>query len=466
MHRLRLLAAAISAVVLSVALPVGSLPASAAPAATSLGGASYQSTDCYHSFWGDPGSDAAELDASTYGAFYDCSQAAWTFPVSTSGAWPDSELDVFNIWIDSDGSPSSGCAGFEWRLQGSYLAGNGLRASLIRTPSCAQNAWSFVSSAQITRADTSSVAVRVLNASIGAPQAIRWYGYIKGIAETAGDYVPDSPGYHLESGFSSGACPAVPFDARNSGSYVVAGNPTVASTALESVGMSQVQSHGEGVVSFVGDPIAATKALALVGVNGPVTTDRVVGKYAETPNDPGYSAQWALPAVNAPAAWSHLHGSSRIVVADIDSGVDATHPDLAGRLLPGFNAATGAALPAGNSDTEGHGTATAGVIGAATNNGIGLASLGVDTMILPIKDGSSRPLASADVAGVRYAADHGARVINISSGGPCQDPNYAAAISYAQSKGVLIVASAGNDAFTGDHVNYPAAYPGVLAIGA
>ncbi|HET9770101.1 MAG TPA: S8 family serine peptidase, partial [Acidimicrobiia bacterium] len=184
------------------------------------------------------------------------------------------------------------------------------------------------------------------------------------------------------------------------------------------------------------------------------------------PNDPGFASQWGLTAVKAPAAWSRSHGSATVVVADIDSGVDANHPDLAGKLLSGFDATTGTTLAPGNSDSIGHGTATAGVIAAGTGNGIGLAGLGWNTMVLPIKDGDQYPTISAEIAGIRHAVDRGARVINISAGSPCPDPNEAAAVADALARGVVVVASAGNDATDGNRIQYPAAYPGVIAVGA
>jgi subtilisin family serine protease len=118
-----------------------------------------------------------------------------------------------------------------------------------------------------------------------------------------------------------------------------------------------------------------------------------------------------------------------------------------------------------NSDNVGHGTATAGVIGAATDNGINVASLGWNTKVMPIKLGDN-PTVSAEIAGLQYAADNHVPIVNLSVGGPCPVAAEAAAVSAAQSKGVLIVASAGNDALRGDRPSYPAAYPGVLAVGA
>lgn len=247
----------------------------------------------------------------------------------------------------------------------------------------------------------------------------------------------------------------------------MADDPASVAGALRGAGMTSVTTSGGGVVRFAGDATRAAKALARAGLSadGPITVDRRRSR-SEVPNDPGFPSQWGLSAVNAPAAWSRSHGSSTVVVANIDSGVDANHPDLAGKLLTGFDATTGTALAPGNSDSVGHGTATAGVIAAATGNGIGLAGLGWNTRVLPIKDGDQYPTISAAISGIRHAVDSGARVINISSGSPCPDANEAAAVADALARGAVVVASAGNDATDGNRIHYPAAYPGVLAVGA
>ena len=135
--------------------------------------------------------------------------------------------------------------------------------------------------------------------------------------------------------------------------------------------------------------------------------------------------------------------------------------------MPGWDATVGGPLPAGNSDSGGHGTGVVGVIGATTDEGVGIASLGWLTPVMEIKIGDEfGPDSAAIVAGLRYAADHGARVANLSLGTACREQAVADAVTYAQSKGVLVVASAGNEAQTGNPVEYPAAFPGVIAVGA
>jgi subtilisin family serine protease len=202
---------------------------------------------------------------------------------------------------------------------------------------------------------------------------------------------------------------------------------------------------------------------------------------AATPNDPDYLQHYQdnLTAVHAPAAWAITHGG--VPVAVLDSGVDTAHPDLASKLIqPGetlcFNNPTGR-CSAWNSDPYGHGTFSTGIIAGATNNGIGMAGAGWDTKVKMFKiladdgNGSTIDVASAII----NAANEGFRVINLSLSGPsCQadasncgaDYDTQSAIQYAQSKGVVVVAAAGNGKPGDNGVTYPAGYAGVVSVGA
>ncbi|MGE0879774.1 MAG: S8 family serine peptidase [Acidimicrobiia bacterium] len=185
-----------------------------------------------------------------------------------------------------------------------------------------------------------------------------------------------------------------------------------------------------------------------------------------TPNDPQFPNQYALAKVNATTAWGTTKGSDKVVVAVLDTQVDTSHPDLASKLVPGsdfvsFTCSTGTVAAS-------HGTVVAGIIGANTDNGVGIAGLGWNTKIMPLRvlcdngDGRSTDVATA----IRFAADNGASIVNMSlTGSPGQLlPVLADAITYAQSKGVVVVAAAGNQA-TSTEV-YPAAYSGVLSVAA
>lgn len=182
-------------------------------------------------------------------------------------------------------------------------------------------------------------------------------------------------------------------------------------------------------------------------------------------NDPKLSQQEAyLDAVAAPAAWAKQHGSAAVKIAIVDSGIDTTHPDLNDKIVGTYNAATGKATPI--TDQVGHGTFVAGVAAAETNNGIGVAGAGYSASILGVKVADSEGAIQIDdeVAGIKWAADHGANIINLSFGGPDSSPAERDAIAYAQRRGALVVAAAGNN---GDSIKqYPAAYPGVIAVGA
>ena len=183
------------------------------------------------------------------------------------------------------------------------------------------------------------------------------------------------------------------------------------------------------------------------------------------PNDPGYSAWQSsyLQAVGLPEAWDLNPGSDDLTIAILDSGVDFDHPDLAGRLLPGYDVVNRDGNP---SDDQGHGTMVAGIAGAMTNNGTGVAGGAWRGKILPVKvldsDGSAT---DADIAfGMVWAVDRGADVLNLSLGGPGASSTLQQAVDYATSRGVVVIAAAGNDHTTEAH--YPAAARGVIAVGA
>ncbi len=210
--------------------------------------------------------------------------------------------------------------------------------------------------------------------------------------------------------------------------------------------------------------LALLMVLALLAANPAVRTE------SATANDTYFPMQWALPMINAPAAWDVTMGSADVIVAVVDSGVDVTHPDLAGRLVPGMNAVTG------TSDVEdpvNHGTHLAGIIGAATNNGIGIAGVAGGAKVMPIKvlasDGS---IDGKDVAtGMKWAVDHGAKILNSSFGSPEEDLDVKAAVEYVYAKGALIVVAAGNCGADGAECRgllnptlYPAAYDHVLSV--
>ncbi len=162
----------------------------------------------------------------------------------------------------------------------------------------------------------------------------------------------------------------------------------------------------------------------------------------EGPNDPYYSSEWHLAKIAAPLAWNTTSGSSSVIVAVLDTGCDPTHPDLASKYVPGWNT-----FDANDNwaDVYGHGTAVAGTVAAATNNGVGVASVAGGCRIMPIRISSSNGTGyfSTMATGLTWAADHGARVANISyqaSG----SATVAAAAQYFMSKGGVVTMAAGN----------------------
>ena len=208
-------------------------------------------------------------------------------------------------------------------------------------------------------------------------------------------------------------------------------------------------------------------AAALRGASGVryVEPDRV--RHTDmTPSDPAYRRQWGLAAVQASSAWDVTTGASNVVVAVVDSGVDYTPPDLVGQVLSG----EGYDLvndDADAMDDNGHGTHVAGIVAAAMDNGLYGTGLAPGCRILPVKVMDSR--GSGDDAtiarGIDYAVDHGAKVINMSLGGPGVSTVLLDATSYARRHDVTLVASAGNYGAYARAI-YPAADPGVVAVAA
>ncbi len=181
------------------------------------------------------------------------------------------------------------------------------------------------------------------------------------------------------------------------------------------------------------------------------------------PNDPRTGDQWALQSIQAPAAWDITTGSD-VVVAVIDTGVSSTHPELAGKTLPGYNAILNNDQ---SEDDNGHGTAVASLIAANTDNGEGIAGVCWGCVVLPVKVLSEAGTGRDDdlVRGIYWAADHGANVINMSLGGARDSRALRDAIAYAYNRGVVIVGASGNDHHLGNNTLFPAAYEHVIAVG-
>ena len=209
-------------------------------------------------------------------------------------------------------------------------------------------------------------------------------------------------------------------------------------------------------------PLSPALALTAAALTGLVV---LPGAASAATNDPFRSAQFGLDQVHAEQAWPVSRGTGAII-AVVDTGVDLTHPDLAGQFVPGATfACAGKPGPCGNGDWKGlngkgdpndeHGTHVSGIAAAVAGNGIGIAGVAPGAKIMPVKVLEAGSGSFADIAaGIRWAADHGANVINLSLGAApgVQALTYTGVISdtttavaYARSKGAVVVAAAGND---------------------
>ena len=181
-------------------------------------------------------------------------------------------------------------------------------------------------------------------------------------------------------------------------------------------------------------------------------------------NDPLLAQQWGIFAIGADRVWSSTTGTG-VIVAVVDSG-SGPHPDLAENLLPGRSFFGLVESQDGTDiDASGHGSHVAGIIAAAANNGIGGSGVAPNAKILPVKvlDQAGQGDARDVAAGVRYAADNGAKVINLSLGGAAESPSLTQAITYANDKGALVIAAAGNGG-ANDKPKWPASLDLTLAV--
>jgi len=203
--------------------------------------------------------------------------------------------------------------------------------------------------------------------------------------------------------------------------------------------------------------LRALAALAVLAAG--VTT---TGAQAVVPSDPLVTS-WTYAAANLPAAWDVTTGSEEVSIAIVDSGVQATHPDLAGAVAPGYDFVD---RDADADDVVGHGTAVAGIAAARANNGLGAAGACWTCRILPLRvlgpEGFAR-LATMALA-IDDAVARGAAAVNVSLYGENRNGALEAAIRRARASGVAVVAAAGNEGSTTEQ--FPAAYPDTISVGA
>lgn len=230
--------------------------------------------------------------------------------------------------------------------------------------------------------------------------------------------------------------------------------------ALGSAIVQEVSALNSVVVSLPAGNTAPLPAAAIVTASEP---DYYAVALEGEASDPLYPQQWHLPVIRAADGWNTVTSASpSVVVAVVDSGICGDHPDLTGRVLPGYDFVEDDSDP---QDDLGHGCGVAGIIAANADNAEGIAGIAPNTQILPLRvlDAQGVGTYSNVAAAIVYAADHGAAVINLSLGGGSPSALLQNAVDYAVTKGALVIAAAGN---TGGAVLYPAAYTPVIAVAA
>ncbi len=255
-----------------------------------------------------------------------------------------------------------------------------------------------------------------------------------------------------------------------------------------------IPSQTSGILQALGDRIGARlgDGVVMVRLSDGSAVDAAVAHYARlfgvayaepnyiasidalpAPSDSSFGSQWSLTKISAVNGWSSLFSSypsttSGATIAVVDTGVQADHPDLNGKVLTGSgaNCLTGTCTPGGTNDDNNHGTHVSGIAAARTNDGIGIAGVALTSPILPVKvlNASGSGSYASIAAGINWAVGHGAKVINMSLGGSSYSTTLCNAVANAVAANVVVVAAAGNSSYS--NPSYPAACSGSIGVAA
>lgn len=245
--------------------------------------------------------------------------------------------------------------------------------------------------------------------------------------------------------------------------YVASLGVQVAQVTAQEVNVVLARLYRDGNVLYA-QPAYRVKAFDLPTepVSQDLTGEMMEASAATTINDPLFKQQYAPQLTRATEAWSKTAGRG-VKVAIVDTGIDPEHPDLKANLVPGYNSL---AHNTNTRDDNGHGTHCAGVAAAIAGNREGITGIAPKAKLMPIKalgkDGGGSDASVAE--GIAWAVDNGAKVISLSLGSSTESKVMRDAVDYAIRKGVVVVAAMGNDGI--NERSYPAAFPGVIAVGA
>lgn len=259
--------------------------------------------------------------------------------------------------------------------------------------------------------------------------------------------------------------PAVP------GQFVILWRPSASAAAFEG-GVQLASADGAPSLDLIdvapllasGDGAAATALVESYQDNPEVEAVEPNYLYQadQATSDPELGRQWAWARTGAPAAWAVTRGDPSVVIAVVDTGIQSDHPDLDAKLVPGYDFVQG---DADANDGNGHGTHVAGSAAAETNNGLGGAGMCPECRLMPLRvlDNSGSGSLANVARAIIYAADNGARVVNLSLGGSGAT-TLQRAVDYAWGRGVFLACAAGNS--NTSSLSYPAGYENCFAVAA